>query len=615
MAWPLSRHPASRVLWLGADTELFIWTIGWDAHALVTRPLSIFDANIFAPLPHTLAYSEHLIGSAIFAAPVLWLTGNPVLALNLTSLLTVVLCGLGTYVLARRVGVGTAGAILAGVIFAFSPPRFYRLGQLHLTAVQWVPFALAFLHGYFETRRRRELWLAAGCFTLQALSSGHGTIFLGVAAAALVAWRTARGQRIAPVRMLRDLGVPGALLLLPVVLVAVPYRLAQAEVGLRRSLVDWAVNAQSFLASPSHAQQSLLSLLDAGRVNETAGAYLFVGVLPLLLAIVALLPARPARSGRLASLGAGALSVAALGALGVAAWVTWIEPIRLRAGSIVFFSARASLRPWVVGGALLAARLVLARWLPFGAWASLPAWRARMATWRAERPDNATGFYAALTVLSVLLSIGPPLGIWPLVHWMPGLNFIRVPSRFMILALLGIAILAGLGLERLRRGLSARTATALAVAAIAGVTAELAVAPLDTTPYHLQIPAADAWLARQAGPFTIAEFPPAGLRGGLPAARQQSTYMLHSMAHWQKTIHGHSGIEPAGHTKLYARLLDFPSDDSLAALAGAGVHYVVMHPALYPPGEWALVDARLAQFTARLKLVHEDGQDRVYSLK
>ena len=59
MAWPLSAHPGSTVLPLGADTNLFLWTIGWDLHAIVHQPLSIFDANIFYPLPHTLAYSEN----------------------------------------------------------------------------------------------------------------------------------------------------------------------------------------------------------------------------------------------------------------------------------------------------------------------------------------------------------------------------------------------------------------------------------------------------------------------------------------------------------------------------------------------------------------------------
>ena len=124
------------VTWHGSDTELFAWTLAWDAHALTHAPWSIFDANIFYPLKHTLAYSENLIGSALLAAPVLWLTGSPIAAVNAVSLLTTLLCGLGAYVLARRVGVGTTGAILSGIVFAFGLPRFLRLGQLHLAAVQ-----------------------------------------------------------------------------------------------------------------------------------------------------------------------------------------------------------------------------------------------------------------------------------------------------------------------------------------------------------------------------------------------------------------------------------------------------------------------------------------------
>jgi len=207
LTWPLSVAPASRVLWTGPDTELFMWTLAWDAHAFIAQPFSIFDANIFHPLRRTLAYSENLIGSALVAAPVLWLTGNVVLAMNAAGLLSVVLCGAGTYVLARRVGIGAAGAMLAGIIFAFSPPRFFRLGQLHLTAMQWMPFCLAFLHGYLDGGRRRDLRLAAACFSLQALSSGHGAVFLTIAAGALVAWRLALGVPVAFARRVRDPGV------------------------------------------------------------------------------------------------------------------------------------------------------------------------------------------------------------------------------------------------------------------------------------------------------------------------------------------------------------------------------------------------------------------------
>src|SRR5262249_11725409 len=101
MAAPFSLHPATRGLSTGTVTDLFMWTLAWDTHALMHHPLSLFDANIFYPHRLTLAYSENLIGSAFLAAPVLWLTDNPVLAMNLVALLSCVLCGTGAYLLGR----------------------------------------------------------------------------------------------------------------------------------------------------------------------------------------------------------------------------------------------------------------------------------------------------------------------------------------------------------------------------------------------------------------------------------------------------------------------------------------------------------------------------------
>ena len=148
-----------------------IWTLAWDAHAFLHQPLHIFDANIYYPYANTLAYSENLIGSAFFAAPIIWLTGNIVLAMNLTALLTCVLCGTRR-LSCWRAGCTSAwrGAFICGLIFAFAPPRFVRMGQLHMTAVQWIPFSLAFLHTYFERGRRRDLLLAIGVL----LAAGAG---------------------------------------------------------------------------------------------------------------------------------------------------------------------------------------------------------------------------------------------------------------------------------------------------------------------------------------------------------------------------------------------------------------------------------------------------------
>src|SRR5262245_44216068 len=140
-AYPLSFSPGSTSLGADADVHTMTWTLAWGAHALFHEPLSIFDANIFYPYDRTLAFSENLIGSAVIAAPVLWLTDNSVLAMNVVSLVSCVLCGVGAYLLGRQVGLGRAAAIVCGLIFAFSPARFFRFGQIHLTTIQWMPFA------------------------------------------------------------------------------------------------------------------------------------------------------------------------------------------------------------------------------------------------------------------------------------------------------------------------------------------------------------------------------------------------------------------------------------------------------------------------------------------
>jgi hypothetical protein len=307
LTFPVSLEPGSRALALSADTRLFLWTLSWDVHALLHQPLRLFDANIFHPEPRTLAYSEHLLGSALIGAPFLLATDNPVLALNVVLLLSCVLSGTGAFFLARELGIGRAGAFAAGVIFAFAPPRFTRLAQLHLATVQWIPFCLAFAHRYLRERKRRDLLAAIAFFTLQSLTSGHGGLFLLLALLLLGAWQLAR-RALPPVRTLvRDVGIAGLLLFAVNVPFVVPYFRVQRDVGLRRTIgavYDWIPNAASFLASPTHVDEALLRLVPPlGRAVADAKAYMFPGWLTLLL-VVALLFAwrRPAANAQSASL-------------------------------------------------------------------------------------------------------------------------------------------------------------------------------------------------------------------------------------------------------------------------------------------------------------------------
>ena len=213
-------------------------------------------------------------------------------------------------------------------------------------------------------------------------------------------------------------------------------------------------------------------------------------------------------------------------------------------------------------------------------------------------------FYTLLLVACALLAIGPPNGPWRFMYWLPGLSFIRVPSRFMILGTLAVAVLCAYGFERLVARLSRRAQWVTAAVVVAALIAEFAVVPFEVVASPREIPAADRWLANQPTPFVVAELP-----------RMDPTIpMLHSMAHWQKTVHGYSGWNPALSQSLAAALTSVPDTASLDALSEVGVTYLVVHVSMYSPEEWAGMATRLAGASPRLSLRYSDAEGRVYWL-
>jgi hypothetical protein len=538
MTAPFSLHPASRVVSTGTDTDLMVWTLGWDVHALMARPLAIFDANIFYPARNTLAYSENLIGSTMVAAPVIWLTGNPVLAMNLVVLAATMLCGVGAYVLGRKVGLSEPAAVLCGLVFAFVPPRLSRLDQVHLATIEWVPFALAYLHAYVKTNRARDLRVAMAFFSLQALTSGHGAAFLTLAVAitVLVAW--ARGAPLALVRRCRDIGLAGAALIVPVIWVYLPYRAAQRDVGLRRSLDGWTgVSWSSVLTSPSHVQEWLISLLPAeSALRRPPDAWLFPGVLVIVLAAAAFVRRRPATA----------------------------------TGD---------------GVASLGMRLLDVRWT-----------------------------YLAVLAVTVWLAVGPPFGVWRWIYWWPGLSFVRVPSRFMVLGMLALAVLAGYGFDQLAVAWPDRRRRVTATVVGGLLLAEFTFAPLQGVAYRADPPALDRWLDTRPKPFAVVDLPVPDSSNFARRDQVAAEYMVHSMAHWQPILEGYSGIYPPDYPDLYWPMTRFPDEASLRTLARIGVTYAVVHVDRIPDSERAGFEAAVRRWARDLTLEHEEIGGRIYSI-
>ena len=135
--WPLARGLARDVAWDLGDPVLVIWALAWNCSQLLailggdlSRLGTLFDANIFAPAPNTLAYSEHFVAQAVQVLPVYAITGNAVLCYNLLYLSTFVLSGLGTFLLVREITGSRAAGFTAGLLFAFAPYRFPQSSHL-----------------------------------------------------------------------------------------------------------------------------------------------------------------------------------------------------------------------------------------------------------------------------------------------------------------------------------------------------------------------------------------------------------------------------------------------------------------------------------------------------
>jgi hypothetical protein len=636
MTYPLSTDPGGRALDSGADTRLFLWTVGWNLHALATPGQPLFDANIFFPAPHTLAYSENLVGFSLLAAPVRALGGNLVLSLNVASLASLALCGLGAFILARQLGLGLAGSFLAGLVFAFAPPRLMRLGQPHQLALQWIPFCLAFVHRHLATGSRGALLLAGAFFLLQATTSGHGALFLSGALALLVAyrWATGAGRGAA-----RPLTVALALLLTALALAALlaPYAEVRSVQGLRRPIEEaelWSPDAASFLASPAHVHRALFSFVDTSQ----ARTYLFPGVLPLLLAVYALVGRGGRRAGQASTGTPESGSRAALARWrrglatvldGAAVLVAVLAFVALATGGLRFrvgglaVSVSGPARALVALVLMFASRLVVAGRVPSAVFRALArAGRALRRLLEASGPE--AGFYALLAVVSLWIALGPRFGLYAVLYnGLPGFDLVRVPSRFAALTLLALGLLAGFGLERLAR--RSRIVGPLAFVLVVG---EFWAAPLDAREYAVEVPAIDRWLAGQPDDGAVVELPAADPRDTARSTRLHSTYMLHQTLRWRPLVNGYSGFTPASHDLLFRQLVSFPDERSLDALGTSGVRYAVVHPGLYASEDWPAVAARLDAFapgwraeaprdgpsTSRLRLLHREDDGLAFEL-
>ena len=146
MFWSLLQHITNSFPVDLGDPPNEAWIVAWDVHALSTNASTLLDGNIYYPHANALIYNDNLLGLLPFAFPVFRLSGgNTALTYNVVYLLSFVLCGFTTYLLARYLTRKWTPAFLAGLIVAYCPYRMVHLSHLNQLSGQWLPLCFLFL--------------------------------------------------------------------------------------------------------------------------------------------------------------------------------------------------------------------------------------------------------------------------------------------------------------------------------------------------------------------------------------------------------------------------------------------------------------------------------------
>jgi len=438
------------------DPLLNTWILWWTTKAM---PLTAqwWNAPIFYPAAGTFAFSEHLLGLAPIAAPLIWFTGNPLVGYNVTVIASFVFSGLGAHFLAYTLTRRHDAAFVAGIAFAFAPYRLAQLPHIQVLCSYWTPVCLAALHRYGRNGTTKWAVLAAFAWLMQGLSNGYYLFFLTVLVGLWFAWFAVNRWTLSQWLKAAGLFVVAAVLISPIL---IGYRHILNDIyDFHRSLEE----IQIFSADVAGLWTASHDLRFWGwlrGLNKPEGE-LFPGITLIALALFAVIAARPlmrqdeSRRMRLIRRVLAGLSVLFLvGALLPIYYGAW----RLTIGGVRLVSIARPDKP-----------LTLAMFAAIGWMATLPR------VMDAIKRRSPVFFYAFAAFAMWVFSLGPdpmflehrllyqaPYG-W--LMRLPGFDGLRVPARFWMMALACLSVLGALAISRL----DDRRRRAIAAVAVAGL--------------------------------------------------------------------------------------------------------------------------------------------------
>ena len=522
MFFPVIPHLSTHLLDAASgDPLLQVWVTQWTAHKLTTSLSGYFDANIFYPYVNTFAFHDHMFGVGILGLPIQLIAQNPILTFNALLLLSFLFSAYSMYVLAYDLCQRPFAAFLAGAMFGFLPYRFAHLDHLNLLCIYWLPLILLSATCYILKRATTirpltgAIALFYGAYLLQVLTS-FNYLFMTTVVVALY--------------------------------------------GVSLIALTWKFDAVIFKTA---LRRDALPVLIGGGI--VAGV-----LLPLTLPYL--------QANREMGFERTSEEIAGLSA-------TPSNYLAAPANNLLYGNAtkrwRSRMSPYPQEQMLfpgLLPMLLAAATLPL-CWRQRGSFNAPLqAVVRSVWLLLCCAFVLSLGAKTVLFGREVSLPYAYLYDYLPGFKSMRVPARFGLIVAFCIAILAAVAIARLakwvqwhdrRRGF----AVFYGICALGGLLLEYWPSQLELTPYPgtlERIPPVYAWLRQQPDARRIIELP-------MNSPNDQFDALYYSTFHWKQMVNGRSAFIPAGISRVFEEMRQFPSPRTLALLQSLKIDTVILH--------------------------------------
>ena len=163
-----------------ATVPLFnAWTIGWNVDRLAHGFAGYWDAPVFFPARSAFAFSEPQPATLVLA-PVVWLSGSPVAALNVWVWLSLVLNGMFAWRLLRQLQMPDAASAVGASAMTMLPLSIAHADVAQLVPVWPALWLWSALLRFRETTAASAAVSAGAAAGMSAAVCVHQTLLLGV---------------------------------------------------------------------------------------------------------------------------------------------------------------------------------------------------------------------------------------------------------------------------------------------------------------------------------------------------------------------------------------------------------------------------------------------------